>query len=404
MSEAAASAGGAPRRGGEGAAGRVAAVHRQTRRGLAVAAGFLVAAVVCAAVPHDTGVWLPLHLFLVGALLSAISAVSQMLAVTWSASRPAGDSAAGVQRYGLALGAALLAIGREARATWLTLAGGVLVMAAVVLLIALLLGIRGGAVTDRFAPAIDGYVVALTAGLAGMAMGALLVKGASGQRWVDVRAAHLTVNLFGLVGLVIAATVPYFAATQARMKMSPLATPRTIRLAVAVLAVAVTVATLGRATGHRQIAAIALAVYAAGLGGILLLCPRPKRKQFSWAGARLVQLAAGLVWWMAMTALLAVRVWRGAGEQHVLESLIVGGFAPILLSSLAYLGPVLRGGGHELLTAGFTTTRSWLGLVAGVTAAIAALAGQERVLYGATVVWLADTAVRGLRLQKTLDN
>jgi hypothetical protein len=58
------------------------------------------------------------------------------------------------------------------------------------------------------------------------------------------------------------------------------------------------------------------------------------------------------------------------GQGPVLRALAVGGLAQILVASLAYLGPVLRGGGHERLTQGFALTRSWPGLaLANVAAA-----------------------------------
>ena len=56
-----------------GVATRVAVVQRQARPTLMLAAVFAVAAIVTAAVPHRTGQWLPLHLFLVGALLMAFN-------------------------------------------------------------------------------------------------------------------------------------------------------------------------------------------------------------------------------------------------------------------------------------------------------------------------------------------
>jgi hypothetical protein len=46
---------------------------------------FAVSAGVATVVPHRTGAWLPLHLFLVGALLLAISGTTRLFAVTWSA-------------------------------------------------------------------------------------------------------------------------------------------------------------------------------------------------------------------------------------------------------------------------------------------------------------------------------
>ena len=46
---------------------------------------FVVTAVVAGITRLGAGWWLPPHLFVVGALLSAISATTLMLAVTWSA-------------------------------------------------------------------------------------------------------------------------------------------------------------------------------------------------------------------------------------------------------------------------------------------------------------------------------
>ena len=44
--------------------------------------------------------------------------------------------------------------------------------------------------------------------------------------------------------------------------------------------------------------------------------------------------------------------------------LAVAGYGQILWGSLAYLLPMLRGGGPERLAEGFAATRSWFGLVA----------------------------------------
>ena len=100
---------------------------------------------------------------------------------------------------------------------------------------------------------------------------------------------------------------------------------------------------------------------------------------------------------------MAVAVWRGKDEGDLVRALVVGGFAPILLASLAYLVPVLRGGGHARLTAGFATTRSWIGLAAGNLAAVAALLDRRRLLYAAILVWLVDSLARGALLQFRLD-
>ena len=96
-----------------GAPGRVAGVHAQTRQGLLIASAFVVATVVSAI----TGLgdwWLPLHLFVVGGLLSAISAATQMLAVTWSSAPAPRSAVAGGQRWAVATGTVALVAGREA--------------------------------------------------------------------------------------------------------------------------------------------------------------------------------------------------------------------------------------------------------------------------------------------------
>jgi hypothetical protein len=99
-----------------------------------------------------------------------------------------------------------------------------------------------------------------------------------------------------------------------------------------------------------------------------------------------------------MTVALAVATVRETDDRLILQTLVIGGFAQILVASLAYLGPVLRGGGHQRLTAGFAITRSWVSLMAGNTAAAAAFAGHSAALVGALGIWIADIALRAGRL------
>ena len=55
-----------------------------------------------------------------------------------------------------------------------------------------------------------------------------------------------------------------------------------------------------------------------------------------------------------------------AQNLYTWSALVLGGYVQILVASLAYLAPVLRGGGHVRLSAGFATTRSWLALTATI--------------------------------------
>jgi hypothetical protein len=147
---------------------RVATVHAQARQSLCIAGAFVLAAVVAALIPHRTGNWLPLHLFLVGGVLSAVCGATQMLAVTWSAAPAPKPIPAAVPRWGLALGAAGLALTRELGAPVAAIAAsGMLVTGALVALAVLLAQVRATALHRRFHPAIDGYLAALAVGVGG---------------------------------------------------------------------------------------------------------------------------------------------------------------------------------------------------------------------------------------------
>ena len=93
-------------------------------------------------------------------------------------------------------------------------------------------------VQRRFDSTLSAYLCALLAGTMGSALGITMATGLSGSALPRVRAAHLTLNLLGLVGLVIAATLPFFTATQARVKMSPRADRHAQRVLLAWLGAA----------------------------------------------------------------------------------------------------------------------------------------------------------------------
>ena len=384
-----------------GAPGRVVEAHAQTRSGLLIAAVFVVAAVVAGVTGVGAGWWLPLHLFVVGGLLSAISAATQMLAVTWSAAPATRPALAAGQRWLLAVGATALVAGRETERTWMFVAGGMAVVVAMLGLASMLIRIRLQAVTPRFVPAIEVYVVATLAGATGMTIGILLGAGRAVDSAVELRNVHLVLNVFGLIGLVIAGTLPFFAATQVRSKMSPRATPVAMRVTFATLTTAVVVAAIGHLVDRPGVVAGGLITYVVGLVSVATMLPIYARKRLQWAGPRLVQLLAGVAWWAAMTLALAVTTIRGTADRAILQALVIGGLAQILVASLAYLGPVLRGGGHQSLTAGFVITRSWLSPAAGNVAGLAALVGHRPTLAAALAIWLVDITTRGGRLLTT---
>jgi nitrite reductase (NO-forming) len=387
----------APTTGARGAADRVRRSHAQTRPTLRLALAFVAAAAVAAAA--GSARWLPLHLFLAGGVVLAISGVSLMLTVTWSAAPAPPDAWVALQRGAVALGAAGVAFGHAADApVGLVAMAGVLYLAGLVVLGVLLVSTVRRGVERRFDVAVASYVAALVCGVAGVGLGIAMVADTAAA---GTRAAHLTVNLLGLVGLVVGGTMPFFAATVGRARMSPKATPRRLAVTLAWQVVAVTVAAALLAGERERVAAFALVGYAVGVVATLTTLPRPTRRQLTWSGPRLLALWTGGAWWAIAVAATAADV---AADRVVfggrwLLVLVLAGYAQILWGSLAYLLPMLRGGGHEHLGAGFATTRSWTGLaaanVAGVTAALA-LPGVATAF--AVAVWVLDGAWRAARV------
>lgn len=381
------------------AATRVVDAQRQAASTLRLTVVFVVLAPISTLAADDVDRWLPMHVFLVGAVLTAISGVTQLLAVTWSASPAPADTTATVQRWLVAAGATVLLAGRATGTTVGTAVGGSSVLAGLVLLAVILVDIRRTSGNVRFHPAIDGYLGALAWAVVGVILGLGLALTDPGSWWSRIRDAHVAINLLGLVGTVIAATLPYFVATQARTKMSPAATAPAIRATLAGLSVAVAVTVGGEILGIEAMAAIGYAGYAAGLAWLLRLWPSIGRRQIDWAGPRLIQLVAGTTWWIVASVLLGLgQVVEALDTTRALQVLVVGGFAQIIVGSLAYLGPVLRGGGHVRLSDGFATTRSATSLVLGNVAPAFLLAGIESIAVAVLVAWAALVAAEAMLL------
>jgi hypothetical protein len=374
------------------------AVRRQARVTLTAALVFALAAPASALLPHRSGRWLPLHLFLGGAVLLAISGAAQFFAVTWAAGPAPSDRLAAVQRGLLAAGAVGVAVARDRGWTTGVAAFGAAVLVSLALLGWSLAGTVRRAVQRRFDVTLAWYLTALTLGVVGVSLGIGLACGVvSGASATRVRSAHVLFNLLGLVGLVVGGTLPFFVATQAKMRMSV----HRARQRVALVAMAGGTAGAGAAilAGAPRLAGVGLCLYLVGLARLAGALPRPGRRQLAWAGPRLVQLGAGLAWWAGAVAVAAALALAGrpAMPGRVVLGLVIGGYAQILAASLAYLGPVLAAGGHERLAAGFAAAGSRLGLVAGNVAAVAAVSGKGRVAGAAVAIWCADTVARERR-------
>ena len=381
------------RRRPRGAAGRVAAAQAQARQAIALAGAFVVASVVTAAVDTDLGRWLPLHLFLAGAVVVTISGVSVLLAVTWSAAPAPARWLTATQQALVAGGAAGVAAGRELELGDVALVAAAGAFTAGLVLLAGILAVTAArGVERRFDAAVAWYVSALAASVGGAGLGAWMAVDTIDR---SARGAHIALNVLGLVGFVIAGTLPTFVATVGRTRMARRATPvRHGALLVWELAAlgAIAGGALADAAGTT---AAGLVAYASGLVGVATLLPRPSAAKLRWAGPRLIGLWLGIAWWVAALLAAATTVRPGVPiASPWLLVLVVGGYAQIAWASLSYLVPVLRGGGHRRLSAGFVTTRSWPALVAANIAAVALAAGAGRVAAAALILWVVDVAWR----------
>lgn len=383
-------------------AGRVARSHAQTRRTITVALVVLAASAAMAAWSAwrhwESGRWTSVHLFLVGGVTLAISAVSVMLTVTWSAAPAPSDRVVAVQRWSVAVGAVVVTVGRAADlGDGVTTAGAALYGAGLLVLGVVLVTAAHRGSQGRFRPAVVAYVAAIASVIVGATVGAVMATTAAST---TQRGAHVTLNLLGFVGVTIGGTLPFFASTVGRSKMSRAATPRRLVTITVVQSAAAATAAAALAASAPTVAGVAVGAYAAGVVATAAVMPRPTARTLRWAGPRLVALWAGVAWWVSAVVATAVDAVteRPVMGGRWLVVLVVGAYAQILWGSLAYLLPMLRGGGHVALSDGFALTRSWPGLVFLNACAVFAAARWGSAALVAGAVWFLDTAWRTARV------
>lgn len=376
-----------------GAPGRVPAAQAQARKALTLSGGFVAASLSAWAVPTELGRWLPLHLFLAGAVVLAISGATILFTVTWAAAPAPPTGTTTTQRWLVAVGAAGVGLGRELRTPDLVLALAAAAFTAGLLLLGVVLARTARhAVERRFDVPVAWYLAAIASGVVAAVLGLIMAIDAIE---LGPRGAHVALNLLGLVGLVIGGTVPTFVATVGRSRMSRRATPRRHGLLLAWQVLSLTAIATGAVTETSSLTSAGLVAHAAGVAGLLTQLPTPSLSRFGWAGPRLVGIWAGLGWWVVALVGASTSSRHGAplsGDWLVV--LVVGAYAQILWASLSYLVPMLRGGGHRMLTRGFATTRSWTGFALANAAAVAAAIGSARALGVAATAWALDALWR----------
>ncbi len=298
--------------------------------------------------------WLLVHLFLLGAVTSAILIWSEHFTVTLLHARPP-DARWSAARLGTAnAGTSVVLVGATLGPWWMAAAGAAVIVAVVIWHTAVLVRSRRRALPGPFAHVVPWYMAAGAALAAGGLMGGLLIAPATpGTAHERLHAAHAEVNVLGWIGLAVLGTLFTLWPTVLRTRVSPLtrrASRTALRLAVAGLAVSVP----GHLLGARWVTVAGLALYAAAAAVALapLVETLRRRRPTTPAGWT---LAAGVAWFEValVTDLVMVAVRPAAEAARALETLlplVLAGFvAQTLLGSLGHLLPAIAGGGPARL-------------------------------------------------------
>jgi nitrite reductase (NO-forming) len=325
-----------------------------------VVVAWLVALVVVALVHPfvPASGWLLVHLLVLGAVSNAI------LIWTWHFAAallrlPDADARTGqVPRLVLFNAGALLVVAGVVADRWpAVLAGGVLVVGTAAWHAAALLRRLRAALPARFGVTLRYYVVAGVALPLGVALGVAMARGGlADEVHAQALVAHTVLTMLGWVGLTVVGTLVTLWPTMLRTRVaadSESAAGTGLRLLVAGLAIAAA----GSLVGVRPVAVAGLFLYVVGL----LVVARPhldEARRRAPVGFPEASVLAGAVWLVGSCAALAVGLatagnWERAADRAglVTAPLLVGFAAQVLVGSLAFLVPVVLGGGPSVLRA-----------------------------------------------------
>ncbi|GGT05104.1 hypothetical protein GCM10010156_73550 [Planobispora rosea] len=294
--------------------------------------------------------WLLIHVFLLGAVSTAILIWSEHFTVALLRARTP------QQRWSLArlalLNAGTVAVlAGVAAGPWPVAAAGAGAVVGVVLwhAAALVMLVRR-ALPGRFGHVIGWYAAAAGALAAGGTLGGLLAAhvghGAMHER---LHAAHVQVNLLGWVGLTVLGTLFTLWPTVLRTRM-PEGTRKASRAGLWLAAPGLAVTVAGLLADLHLVAAAGLVLYAAGALAAAVPLAEAVRRRRPHTGAAWT-LGAAIIWFeVALTVDLVIVTTRPAGAVgRALEPLIpvvlVGFAAQVLVGSLLHLLPAVLGGG-----------------------------------------------------------
>ena len=337
--------------------------RRITAGGIAVAGGFVAAALASLALPAASrlGTWLPLHLVLAGGAGVAIGSAMHFFSSALSAAPPAPARLRAATLALLAGGAIGVASRAAGGGGALPVLGGIAYLAGIVALFAATFLPLRGALGPRRPLVSLAYGAALADVLAGAALGTLYLGGwlpVVGS-WVGLKPAHAWLNLLGFVSLVVTGTLIHLLPTVLGGRMLP----RTSSVvAVAGLVVGTPLVALGFAISGgpgpaadliARSGALVVLAGAVGLAGFARTAVRGRGRWTTDAGwHRLTSwsLVAAVGWFALAVGLAAGRVLiagatpAGWSVVDVAAPLALGWVVQALVASWSHLLPSIGPG------------------------------------------------------------
>jgi len=307
-----------------------------------------------------------------GGVLLAISGATQLFSVTWAAAIPPDPRVAMTQRWLMAIGAVAAIVGAVRDSAVLVVVGSATLGLGLLTLGSILIWVTRRSLLKRFGLSSRFYLLGIGAGVVGVTLGGLVGAGGGGGRYLDIRVAHMHLNLVGMVGFTIVGTLPAILPTMVRHKM---VSGREAVFGFWVSAAALGAMVVGALAGP---VAVGVGCALAGIGAAVTLIGIGSRlgiDKMVASGLPAALVLSGSLWLIGWMFVQSVALM--AGEPVIWSratAVGVGGVALVLFGSLAYLVPVLAGPGSNL-TANFERMQGnrWVRLVLA-NAAVAAVA------------------------------